>query len=242
MNILAIIPARGGSKGIQDKNIKPIFNKPLIYWTIEEIKKSKLITRSILSSDSQKIIDISIKYGLEAPFVRPSNISDDDTPMLPVIIHAVKFMVNDLKFKPDYIILLQPTSPLRTAVHIDEALNLLINSKADSIVSVVKVPHNYNPYSVMRLKNNYLKSFLKYDETKNLRQQKPIFYARNGAAIYAFTYDCLINKNSIYGDKILAYEMSKENSIDIDDTTDLKLCEYYLKKRLSSNKIRNNIK
>ena len=233
MNTLAIIPARGGSKGIPNKNIYPLIDKPLIAWTIEEIKKSKMITRSILSSDSINIINIAKKYGLEAPFIRPDDISSDTTPMLSVLIHAVKYMAANFEFKPDYIILLQPTSPLRTAEHIDEALDILLNSDADSIVSVVKVPHNYNPYSVMELKNNYLRSFLEYDESDNLRQQKPVFYARNGAAIYAFTYECLMEKNSIYGDKILPYEMDREDSIDIDEIIDLELCEYFLKKRVS---------
>jgi len=117
---------------------------------------------------------------------------------------------------------------LRTYRHIDEALHKLIDSDADSIVSVVKVPHNCIPNSIMKLEGKYLSPYLPMDENLNLRQLKPEFYARNGAAIYAFTYNCLINKRSIFGDKILPYLMEKERSIDIDDLFDLKICEWIL--------------
>jgi CMP-N-acetylneuraminic acid synthetase len=232
MNILGIIPARGGSKGILKKNIYPLCGKPLIAWTIEAAHGSRRISRTILSSDSAEIIEIAGKYGVEVPFVRPKGLAMDDTPALPVIQHAVNWLKENEGYLPDYIVLLQPTSPLRTLRHIDEALEKLIHSDADSIVSVVKVPHQYNPYSVMEMKDGFLKPFLEYDERKNIRQLKPTFYARNGAAIYAFTYECLIKKNSIYGDKIMAYEMDKEASIDIDEQSDLVCCECLLRKRI----------
>ena len=231
MNILAIVPAREGSKGIPKKNIYPLCNTPLIYYTIKAIQRSKLITRAILSSDSSEVIKVAEDYGLEVPFVRPSKLAQDDTPALPVVEHAVKWLEETENYKADYIILLQPTSPLRTENHIDEALSILINSDADSIVSIVEVPHSFNPYSIMKLQGKYLSPYLLYDENKNLRQFKPVFYARNGAAIYAFTYNCLMNKHSIYGDKILPYLMEKESSIDVDDLFDLKLCEWILSSR-----------
>lgn len=231
MNILAIVPAREGSKGIPQKNIYPLCNTPLIYYTIKAIQRSKLITRAILSSDSSEVIKVAKDYGLEVPFVRPSELAQDDTPALPVVEHAVKWLEETENYKADYIILLQPTSPLRNENHIDEALSILINSDADSIVSIVEVPHNFNPYSIMKLQGKYLSPYLLFDENKNLRQLKPVFYARNGAAIYAFTYNCLMNKHSIYGDKILPYLMEKESSIDVDDLFDLKLCEWILSSR-----------
>ena len=231
MNVLSIIPARGGSKGIPKKNIYPLCGKPLIAWTIEAVLSSRYISRTILSSDSNKIIEIAGRYGVDAPFVRPKELAKDNTPALPVIRHAVDWLKENEDYIPDYIVLLQPTSPLRTATHIDEALKKLIDSNADSIVSVVKVPHQYNPYSVMKMKDGFLKPFLEYDECKNIRQLKPTFYARNGAAIYAFTYECLMRKNSIYGDKILGYKMSREKSVDVDDMFDLKICEMIIKNR-----------
>lgn len=238
MEVLGIVPARGGSKGIPDKNIYPLNGKPLISYTIAAAKSSRQLTRLILTSDSQEIINISSKYGLEAPFIRPKELARDETPALPVIQYAVKWLKDNEDYQPDYIVLLQPTSPLRTSKHIDEAITRLINSDADSIVSVVKVPHNYNPVSIMKLEKGFLKPYLDYDENKNIRQLKPEFYARNGSAIYAFTNECLIRKNSIYGDKILAYEMEKSDSIDIDDELDLLLCEALLK-RSKNNKAVN---
>ncbi|MCK5228883.1 MAG: acylneuraminate cytidylyltransferase family protein [Desulfobulbaceae bacterium] len=229
MNVLAIIPARGGSKGIPKKNIYPLCGKPLIAWTIEAVNGSRYISRTILSSDSAEIIEVAGRYGIEAPFVRPKELAEDDTPALPVIRHAVDWLKENEDYTPDYIVLLQPTSPLRTSRHIDEALEKLIHSDADSIVSVVKTPHQYNPYSIMEMKDGFLKPFLKYDERKNIRQLKPVFYARNGAAIYAFTYECLMKKNSIFGDKILGYEMSREESVDVDDVLDLRICELLIK-------------
>jgi CMP-N-acetylneuraminic acid synthetase len=228
MKILAIVPARGGSKGIPRKNIYPLCNRPLVYYTIRAIQKSKMITRAILSSDSEEILNIAKGYGLEAPFVRPAELAQDDTPALPVIKHAVEYLEESENYRADYIILLQPTSPLRTEIHIDEALAKLISSDADSVVSVVQVPHNFTPGSIMKLEREHLSPYLPLDETFNLRQLKPVFYARNGAAIYAFTYRCLMDKHSIYGEKILPYLMEKECSIDVDDLFDLKLCELIL--------------
>ena len=232
MEVLGVIPARGGSKGVPKKNIYPLCGKPLIAYTIQAARRSKYLTRAILTSDSDEIIRLSRKYGLEVPFVRPGELARDDTPTFPVIKHTVQWMEEQEDYRPDYIVLLQPTSPLRTTKHIDEAVEKLIHSDADSIVSVVKVPHRYNPFSVMEMKGEYLKPYLEYDEQKNLRQVKPTFYARNGAAIYAFTYECLMKKNSIYGEKVLPYEMSREESIDVDDMLDLRTCEMLLRDRL----------
>jgi CMP-N-acetylneuraminic acid synthetase len=231
MKIMGIVPARGGSKGLPHKNIYPLLGKPLIAYTIEAGRKSRMIDRLILSSDSEEIIRIGRKYGIEAPFVRPSALARDDTPSLPVVRHTVSWLKENEGYIPDIIVLLQVTSPMRTAEHIDKAVQMLIDSDADSIVSVVKVPHNFNPYSVMRMVGDYVKPFLSYKETENLRQKKPAFYARNGAAIYAFRYDCLMIKNSLYGDSTLAFLMDKQESVDIDDLFDVKLCEFLLSRR-----------
>jgi len=229
--ILAIIPARGGSKGIRNKNLKLLAGKPLIQYTIDAVKGSKLITRTILSSDSLEIINYCKEEGIEAPFVRPKKLAQDDTSMLEVVIHTLSFLKEKENYIPDYIILLQPTSPLRTSKHIDEALLLLVNSDADSIVSVIEVPHNFNPYSVMKLDGNYIKPYLEYDERLNIRQMKPKFFARNGPAVLAFSYECVINKKSMYGDKILPYFMNREESIDIDSELDLLFAEFLIKSR-----------
>lgn len=229
--ILAIIPARGDSKSIPNKNMRLLKGKPLIDYTIESSKNSIFITRIILSSDDKQIINYCRSRGIEVPFIRPKRLARDDTPMLEVIVHALNFLTEKENYMPEYIVLLQPTSPLRTSQHIDESLKTLLDSDADSIVSVVEAPHNYNPYSVMEFDGKYLKHFLDFQESNNLRQKKPKFYARNGPAILAFTYDCLVNKKSMYGDKILPYFMKREESIDIDEEFDLKIAEYIMKQQ-----------
>ncbi|GAI76193.1 unnamed protein product, partial [marine sediment metagenome] len=134
-------------------------------------------------------------------------------------------------YKPDHIVILQPTSPLRTATHIDEALRILIETGADSVVSVTKIPHRYNPYSIMKFEKGKLVPFLRKSEKYTQRQIKPTFYARNGAAIYAFKYETLVNKNSLYGDDCRPYLMNKADSVDIDDLIDFEFVEFILSKK-----------
>tara|TARA_B100001063_G_C16650072_1_gene495473 strand:- start:99 stop:824 length:726 start_codon:yes stop_codon:yes gene_type:complete len=228
--ICCIIPARGGSKGIKNKNIKLLCNKPLINYTIEEALKSKYLDKIILSTDDKKIAQITNKFGITVPFMRPKKLAKDNSPMLPVIKHLLNKLEKDYSYDPEIIILLQPTSPLRTVKHINEAIKKFLKSKSDSLVSVTKLPHNMNPYSIMKLeRNGNLKKFLKYDEKKNLRQLKPIFYARNGAAIYITTKKTIFKKNSFFGDTILPYFMSKIDSIDIDDQLDWIFAETIIK-------------
>lgn len=232
MEILGIIPARGGSKGIPGKNLHPLAGRPLIAHTIEAALNSRLLTRTILSSDCPEIMAVARGLGLEAPFPRPAALADDDTPMLPVIRHALDTLRESEGYEPEYIVLLQPTSPLRQARHIDEALAKLLASDADSLVSVVKAPHQYAPTSVMVLEEgDRLRPYLPIDEARNLRQWKPTFYARNGAAIYAFTRQCLLERGSIYGETILAYVMNREDSVDVDEMLDLRICEMLLRER-----------
>ncbi len=228
--ILGIIPARGNSKGVPRKNISFLGGIPLIQYTINAAVNSKLITRLILSSDDQEIMTYCQKQKVDVPFIRPQNLAEDDTSMLAVIKHAALFLKEKEKYVPDLIILLQPTSPFRTTQHIDEALEALMASGADSVVSVVDVPHSFNPYSVMQLEGKHLKPFLKFNETNNIRQKKPLFYGRNGPAVLAFTNECLCVKNSTYGEKILAYVMKKQESIDIDDEFDFNFAKYILEK------------
>jgi len=228
-NIVGIIPARGGSKGIPRKNIRKLAGKPLLAYTADAALGSKLLSRIILSTEDEEIKQLGLKLRLDVPFVRPADLAEDKTPGLSVIQHAVRTLEVEENYCCDIIVVLQPTSPLRTSQHIDEALNIFLSDNADSLVSVTEVDHNLNPYSVMRLKEDgTIEPFLEYDENKNLRQLKPVFYARNGAAIYICTYDCLMGKNSLFGDRILPYFMKKEESFDLDDQIDWKIVESLL--------------
>ena len=229
--IVAIIPARGGSKTIPRKNIKKLAGKPLLAYTAKASLDSKLLSRIILSTEDEEIQQTGLNFGLEVPFTRPAKLARDDTPGLPVIQHALRTLEERENYRPDIIVVLQPTSPLRKSKHIDEALKIFLSRDADSLVSVTQVPHNMNPYSVMKLQEDgTVEPFLDYDENKNLRQQKPKFYARNGAAIYICTYECLMKKNSLYGDTTLPYFMKKEESLDLDDEVDWQIAELALKK------------
>jgi CMP-N,N'-diacetyllegionaminic acid synthase len=229
MEILAIIPARGGSKRIPRKNIKIFSGEPLLAFTAKAALNSARLSRVILTTDDEEIKKIGLDLGLEVPFVRPLKLAQDDTPSLPVFQHVVKTLEDRGEgYRPDVIVVLQPTSPLRTTKHIDEALNIFLEGDTDSLVSVTEVPHNMNPYSMMQLqKDGTITPFLNYDESKNLRQKKPVFYARNGAAIYICTYECLMEKNSLYGDTILPFFMKKEESFDLDDEVDWEIAEYF---------------
>jgi CMP-N,N'-diacetyllegionaminic acid synthase len=228
MKVLGIIIARGGSKGIPRKNIKHLAGKPLIAYTIEAGLESKLISKLILSTDDKEISKIGKEYGVDVPFLRPESLSKDDTPGLPVITHAVKHMKDEKGYLPDVIIVLQPTSPLRRSNHIDEVLKIFHNRMPDSVISVTKAPHNANPYSIMGIRSNgSIKQFLDYDELGNLRQKKPEYFCRNGA-IYACSYKCLVEQNTLYGDFILPYFMEKKDSFDIDDEVDWKIMECLL--------------
>ena len=231
--ILAIIPARGGSKGIRKKNMVLLCGKPLIQYTIDAAKKSTLISRIILSSDDDEIMNHCKSQDIEVPFRRPFKLAQDNTPMINVVKHTIKFLKKKENYMPEYIILLQPTSPLRTAQHIDEALNKLINSDADSIVSVMEVPHQFNPFSVMKLDvEGNLAFFIKEGKKYSRRQDKPILYARNGPAIFASKYEFISKSAILYNGKLLPYFMKRENSIDIDNTFNLILAEILLKERI----------
>ena len=142
--VLGVIPARGGSKGIPDKNLALVGGRPLLAYTADAVKESKLLTRTIVSTDDARIADCARSMGLEVPFMRPSSLAGDEAPMLPVLQHAVETLEAD-GFHADIIVLLQPTSPLRRGEHIDAAVKWLERAGGDSVVSVVEVPHQFNP-------------------------------------------------------------------------------------------------
>jgi len=227
---MGIIPARGGSKSIPRKNLYPLAGKPLISHTFDAAKGSKHLSRIILTTDDEEIASLGRQNGVEVPFIRQANLALDDTPTLPVIQNAVHFLEKSEKYVPSIIVILQPTSPLRKSHHIDEAIDILINTGADSVVSMVEIPHQYNPVSVMEIKDGRLAPFLKGEGTRAVRRQdKPKVYARNGAAIYAVRRDTLMNLNSLFGNDCRPFMMSYEDSVDIDSDFDLKIAEMLLR-------------
>lgn len=226
---LGIISARGGSKSIPRKNLYPLCGKPLIKYTFEAAKGSKYLSKILLTTDDEEIALLGKENGIAVPFLRPGNLSLDDTPTLPVIQHAVNYLEKSESYSPDIVVILQPTSPLRRSHHIDDAVELLINTNADSVVSVVEVPHQYNPLSVMKITDERLVPFLENEDTQLLRRQdKPKVYARNGAAVYAIRSATLKKYNNIFGADNRPLLMKPEESIDIDTLLDLKFAEFLL--------------
>lgn len=230
MEILGLIPARGGSKSIPHKNIYKLAGKPLLFYTCEAALASKLLTRVILNTDSERIARVGKQYGIETPFMRPKALAQDKTLVIDVIFHALEYLKKTEKYSPDIIVLLQPTSPLRKASHIDAVIRLLQKTKADSVVTVTEVPHQFNPVSVMAIKNGRLTPFMTGKQILR-RQDKPKVYGRNGPAVLAFWTKTLTRKRSLYGDDIRPFLMQPEESVDIDDYYDLKIAECLIKSR-----------
>ena len=224
--ILAVIPARGGSKGIPNKNLYPLLGKPLIAYTIIESLKSKYITDLIVTTDSTAIKEVAEKYKIEVPFVRPENLSGDSALAIPTIQHATLEYEKIKDIEYDYIIMLQPTAPLRMAFDIDEALGLLITHNSDSVISIVDVD-NYHPMKMKIVEDGLLKDFQKPPTENPPRQTLPPVYIVNGA-IYATKRDVLINQSSFIGGKCLPYIMPRNRSVNIDNIEDFIIAEYFI--------------
>lgn len=221
-SILAIIPARGGSKGIPRKNIRDLAGKPLIAWTIEEAKKSKYIDRLILSSEDAEIISVANAWGCKAPFVRPVELSQDDTPGIKPVIHAISVLPE----KYDYVLLLQPTSPFRCVADIDGCIAHCIQIDAKACVSVTEPEKN--PYWMYLLDDKErLHPLIETAINFNRRQDLPKVYALNGALYVA---DCawLLKTETFMSVETIAYKMPKERSVDIDSDADFRFAEFLM--------------
>lgn len=223
MKILGLIPARGGSKGIPGKNIKPLGGKPLLQHTFEAAGNSRLLSKVILSSDEEEIIAAAEKIGLEVPFRRPDELAGDSTSSLEVIQHAARFYFEKGE-KFDAVCLLQPTSPFRRDGLIDEAIEKFISGKFDSLVSVREVPADYNPHWVFEPENGSLKIATGETEIISRRQDLPKAYHRDGA-IYITKTEALIDQNSLYGKKIGYIDTTGDPYVNIDTPEDWKEAE-----------------
>lgn len=226
MKILGIIPARGGSKGIPNKNLRELAGKPLLAYAAEAANSAGVFDRLVLSTDSQAISDLGRSLGLDVPFMRPADLAADDSPMLAVLQHAVT-QLEERGWKADIIVLLQATSPLRRAERIVEAVNLLKNGNYDSVVSVVEIPDLYSPQKAMRIENGRLEFWSPDGQTITRRQQVEAAYAREGT-VYACWRDVLIEKGSLYGDKCLPLVVSLEESLSLDTLDDWSRAEAIL--------------
>lgn len=220
MRVLGLIPARGGSKGVLRKNVRLLGGKPLLQWSIEAALAARSLTSVVVSTDDEEVAAVGRKCGAIVPFLRPSELAADDTPTLPVIQHAVRTLeTNGDRF--DIVCLLQPTSPFRTAADIDACIELLITSGADSVISVLRVPPEYNPHWVYFTASDGSLS-LSTGESEPLprRQVLPAAFHRDGS-VYVTRRDVVIEKSSLYGKRVLGYEVTQPRTINIDTPADL---------------------
>ncbi|MNI57929.1 N-acylneuraminate cytidylyltransferase [compost metagenome] len=224
---LAVITARGGSKGIPLKNIKLLNGIPLINYTIEAALKSHCIDRVLVSTDHEDIANISQNAGALVPFLRPAELSADDTKSIDVIIHAIQYWEKENNSRIDNLILLQPTSPLRTAEDIDAAWGTYIKMKADSLQSVMETDNH--PYYLREIANGFLNKFDKTVLKDGLRRQDLKQLYRVNGAIYIAARDLVINQRTLEGHRNASFIMSKEKSVDIDDMFDFRLAEMLIK-------------
>ena len=219
LQVLGVIPARGGSKGLPGKNVAPLAGKPLIAYTIEAARAATRLTRCVVSTDSESIRQVACAWGGDAPFVRPADLASDEAPMLPVVLHALASVPGIF----DAAMILQPTSPLRRPEDIDAAIRLLEDDPAaDAVISVVKVG-DHHPARMKSLRDGVLidPPFAELFEGQR-RQELPELFLRNGA-IYLTRTRVLREERSLKGRRCRAYVMPEERSVNVDRPIDLML-------------------
>lgn len=217
LKILGITLARGGSKGIKNKNIKLLNSKPLIFYTIKEALKSKFLSEYIVSTDSKKISSVAKKYKAKVPFLRPKNLAKDKSSSVVALQHAVKFMEQKNSVKYDYIIEIMCTNPLKTVADIDSCINKIILKDADSVIAVNQL-EDHHPARIKKIVDGKIRDFKVKEIPESRRQDlKPKAYVRSGS-IYALKRDYLMKKGRRYGSKkSYAYILPNERTINIDD-------------------------
>lgn len=228
--ILGLIPARGGSKGIKNKNIINLAGRPLISYAIRALKKSRLVDKIICTTDSQQIAKVAKKYGAEVPFLRPAELAQDNSPVYPALVHAVKKIEELQGYWPDYIVMVQPTYPLVQAEQIDKAVQLAIDKRADSVITVVALEHDCHPYNIREiLPDGRIKFWLEKEHYQfPSRQLKPKFYKFGN--LFVSKYNTLVKKGRLEGEKNYALEIDKIFALDINEKQDLEIIQVLIKK------------
>ena len=226
-SILGLVTARGGSRGIPKKNIVPINGKPLIAWTIEAALRANTIDRCIVSTDSMEIADVCRRYGAEVPFMRPAELAGDHSDHMQVVVHALEWVLKEDGECPEWVVLLQPTSPLRSGEDIDAAFELAIKHDADSIIGVTEL--DLHPYFARKISaEGTLENFMRTPSGYLPRQKLPSAYHENGA-IYLGRRDILLKNRSWYTKRTYPYIMPPERSLDINTPWDLYLASLIIR-------------
>lgn len=219
MRVLALIPARGGSKGVPRKNIKPLAGKPLLAYTAEAALAAKHLTRIVLSTDDEEIAAVGRACGLDVPFLRPAELALDTTPTLPVVQHALRWLMSEGETF-DALCLLQPTNPLRRAADIDACLELFAAQQADTVFTVLRVPAEHNPHWVY-FKTDDGSLRLSTGEAAPIprRQDLPAAFHREGS-VYVTRTEIVLAQNSLYSQRVLGFEIDPSRSVNIDTPED----------------------
>lgn len=227
--VLCVIPARKGSKGLKNKNIKKIGKTPLIAWSILTAKKCKQIDEIIVSTDSLKISKIAKRYGAKVPFIRPKKFATDKASSFSVLKHAIEFF-KEKKLYFDYILMLEPTSPLRDFREIDFCLQKVKNENIQTLVSVAKTIEQHPTFLYSISDKNFLKPYLKKKQKLYIRRQDitPLYFLEG--SIYISKVSTLLKRKTWYHKKTQAFEIEKWKSLEIDDIDDFRLAEFYSKR------------
>lgn len=231
--VLAVIPARGGSKGVPQKNIRSLEGEPLIAYTIRAAQQSRTLDRVIVSTDAEPIAMLARRYEVEVPFLRPTEFAQDDTPDQPVLRHALQWLQENENYSPDYVALLRPTTPFKTAAIIDAAVQCLVDTGADSVRSVTKVGGGNHPYwmYVKADASHRARPFVD-DPTVNVRirrQLLPPVYRLNGV-VDVIRRDVVLHSDWLYGNDMRLFEVAEEQAVDIDTEFDFELCAWLMRR------------
>lgn len=212
MKIVGIIPARGGSEGIKDKNLRKFCGKPLLAWAILNAKKSKYLDKIIVSTDSPAIAKTAKKYGAEVPFLRPADLATSTMGIEPTLRHAYEWLIRNEDYKADALVLLMPTSPLRQTFHIDDAIEIFKNKRVDSVIAVNETPANHTPYWTLIRSSNGKVSLWGGVSLKNILTRRQDFpkkcYARNDLVYVLRPQNLFEKKPNLYGKKVELYVTS----------------------------------
>ncbi len=228
--VLAVVPARGRSKGVPRKNLRLLSGRPLIAYTIEAALASRYISHLVVSTEDAEIAEVSRSLGADVPFIRPLELALDHSSQLDVVLHALEIVEGARKMTYEVVLLLQPTTPLRTTADIDNALEKLIVTGADSVVSFHQVEQGH-PYYMYTMGDDRPEPLLEVPAHITRRQEFPAVFVRNGA-IYATRRNVLVRQRTFYGHDMRAYFMPIERSINIDTEFDLAMVEFLLQRQL----------
>jgi len=230
MRVLGLIPARGGSKGVPRKNIRKLGGKPLVGHTIDAAQRATRIDRIIVSTEDAEIASVAQSLGAEVPFLRPASLARDDTPMLPVIAHAIEALIAG-GWAFEAVCLLQPTFPFRRPEDIDACIDALETGQADCVISVHRVPHHFNPHWVyFERPDGSLRLSTGEAEPITRRQDLPPAFHRSGS-VYVSRVSTVMDHGSLYGDRVLGYETTTDSSCNIDTIEDWERAEILVSQR-----------